>query len=130
LEWISKSSLKSGRITIKDIARRLEISPATVSRVLRDHPDISSEIKKSVFYPLMMSTMTVPLKPCGPVPLVSNRIAGLIVSISQTTQNFDHFQVLKRREIPIVFLIVFVKNWMPVKLLSMIKKGYLTLLNI
>ncbi|HAA12262.1 MAG TPA: LacI family transcriptional regulator [Cytophagales bacterium] len=40
--------MKSGQITIKDIARELNISPSTVSRALKDHPDISAETKKAV----------------------------------------------------------------------------------
>ena len=40
--------MKSKPITIKDIARELSISPSTVSRALKDHPDISKETKKLV----------------------------------------------------------------------------------
>jgi LacI family transcriptional regulator len=40
--------LKSNQITIKDIARELGISPSTVSRALKDHPDISPATKKTV----------------------------------------------------------------------------------
>lgn len=40
--------MKSGIVTIKDIARELKISPSTVSRALKDHPDISPETKKAV----------------------------------------------------------------------------------
>lgn len=36
------------QITIKDIARELGISPSTVSRALKDHPDISTATKKAV----------------------------------------------------------------------------------
>jgi LacI family transcriptional regulator len=36
------------QVTIKDIARELGISPSTVSRALKDHPDISPETKKAV----------------------------------------------------------------------------------
>lgn len=36
------------QFTIKDLARELGISPSTVSRALRDHPDISAATKKSV----------------------------------------------------------------------------------
>ena len=36
------------QVTIKDIARELEISPSTVSRALKDHPDISPKTKKAV----------------------------------------------------------------------------------
>jgi DNA-binding LacI/PurR family transcriptional regulator len=35
--------------------------------------------------------------------LVSHRVAGLLVSLSQKTKNFDHFKVLQRRNIPMVF---------------------------
>src|SRR3989339_236666 len=36
------------QITIKDIARELGISPSTVSRALKNHPDISSKTKEAV----------------------------------------------------------------------------------
>jgi DNA-binding LacI/PurR family transcriptional regulator len=37
--------MKSHQITIKDIARELGVSISTVSRALKDHPDISAETK-------------------------------------------------------------------------------------
>ncbi len=40
--------MKSQPITIKDIARILGISPSTVSRALKDHPDISLKTKQLV----------------------------------------------------------------------------------
>ncbi|MCK4991024.1 MAG: LacI family DNA-binding transcriptional regulator, partial [Bacteroidales bacterium] len=40
--------MQSKRVTIKDIARELGVSPSTVSRAMKDHPDISSETKKQV----------------------------------------------------------------------------------
>ncbi len=40
--------IKMGRVTIKDIAKELEISPSTVSKALKDHPDINSETKRLV----------------------------------------------------------------------------------
>ncbi len=40
--------MKQHQITIKDIARTLGISPSTVSRALKDHPDISAETKQQV----------------------------------------------------------------------------------
>lgn len=40
--------MKNGLVTIKDIARELKISPSTVSRALKNHPDISDETKKAV----------------------------------------------------------------------------------
>jgi Transcriptional regulators len=40
--------MKKPQITIKDIARALSISPSTVSRALKNHPDISQDTKDSV----------------------------------------------------------------------------------
>jgi DNA-binding LacI/PurR family transcriptional regulator len=40
--------MKSHQVTIKDIANLLHISPSTVSRALKDHPDINPETKKNV----------------------------------------------------------------------------------
>ncbi len=40
--------MKPHNVTIKDIARELGVSPSTVSRALKDHPDISQETKKMV----------------------------------------------------------------------------------
>jgi len=40
--------MKSNQVTIKDIARILGISVSTVSRALKDHPDISEETKVAV----------------------------------------------------------------------------------
>jgi DNA-binding LacI/PurR family transcriptional regulator len=40
--------MKKGQVTIKDIARELGISPSTVSKALKEHPDISPATKKAV----------------------------------------------------------------------------------
>jgi LacI family transcriptional regulator len=40
--------MRGPQVTIKDIARELQISPSTVSRALKDHPDISKDTKKAV----------------------------------------------------------------------------------
>jgi len=40
--------MHKGQVTIKDIAKELGISPSTVSRALKDHPDISADTKKAV----------------------------------------------------------------------------------
>ena len=40
--------MKQGRVTIKDIARELNISPSTVSRALNDHPALKKETKETV----------------------------------------------------------------------------------
>jgi LacI family transcriptional regulator len=39
---------KSGQITLEDIARKLKVSKVTISKALRDHPDISEETKQRV----------------------------------------------------------------------------------
>jgi len=143
--------------TIKDLAKALNISPSTVSRALRDHPDISPKTKKRVnslaekldYHPdsIAQSLQTRKTKTIGVIvpeikqsffasvingieelayaagytiivcqsnesydrecvytrTLMSYRIAGLLVSLSQTTQNLDHFKMLQRRDVPIVF---------------------------
>src|SRR5690606_25032789 len=43
-----KTTMRYNQVTIKDIARELGISPSTVSRALKDHPDISPETKRAV----------------------------------------------------------------------------------
>jgi len=40
--------MHKAQVTIKDIARELGISPSTVSKALKGHPDISSATKKAV----------------------------------------------------------------------------------
>ena len=40
--------MHSGQVTIKDIARELGISPSTVSKALKNHPEISKETRKKV----------------------------------------------------------------------------------
>ena len=40
--------MKGNQVTIKDIARELGISVSTVSRAIKDHPDISAATKKQV----------------------------------------------------------------------------------
>jgi LacI family transcriptional regulator len=40
--------IKSSRITIHDIAKKLDVTASTVSRALSDHPRISDETKKAV----------------------------------------------------------------------------------
>ena len=37
-----------GQVTIKDIAKQLNVSVATVSRALRNAPDINPDTKKAV----------------------------------------------------------------------------------
>lgn len=143
--------------TIKDLAKALNLSASTVSRALRDHPDISALTKKRVislaekldYHPntIAQSLQTQKTKTIGVIvpeikqpffasvingieelayaagftiivcqsnetyerevlytrTLVSHRVAGLLVSLSQATHNMDHFKLLQRRGMPIVF---------------------------
>ncbi|MFA4839142.1 MAG: LacI family DNA-binding transcriptional regulator [Candidatus Neomarinimicrobiota bacterium] len=149
--------MNKGQVTIKDIAKLLNISSSTVSRALSNHPDISPETKKSVNdmakqldyrpdsiaqslknrrtniigvivpeikhrffsaaisgiedvaygadYAIMVSQSNESFEreQINIRAMVSNRIAGLLISISQTTTNSDHFLQLKQRKIPFVF---------------------------
>ena len=143
--------------TIKDLARELKLSPSTVSRALRNHPDISPGTKKRVvsladkldYHPdsIAQSLQTKKTKTIGVIvpeikqpffasvingieelayaagytiivcqsnetadrevvvarSLGSHRVAGLLVSLSRNTINLDHFKVLQRRGVPVVF---------------------------
>ena len=40
--------IKRGQVTIKDLAKKLNISTSTVSRAMRDLPDVNTETKKRV----------------------------------------------------------------------------------
>ena len=148
---------KMAPATIKDLAKALNLSPSTVSRALRDHPDISPLTKKRVLFladqldyhpdSIAQSLQTKKTKTIGVIvpeikqpffasvingieeyayaagytiivcqsnesydrevvytrSLVSHRVAGLLVSLSRTTEKFDHFKVLQRRDVPVVF---------------------------
>ncbi|MBN2103612.1 LacI family DNA-binding transcriptional regulator [bacterium] len=144
-------------ITIKDIALRLNISVSTVSRALRNHPDISAETKRKVmdianeldyqpnaiaqslkrnrsnligvivpqvkhdFFATVMSGIADVAYNAGYAVMIfqsnenyerevlnvkavmAQRAAGILVSISKTTENYDHFFQLIDKDIPIVF---------------------------
>lgn len=42
------AGMRTGQVTIKDLARILGVAPSTVSRALQGHPDISSETRRLV----------------------------------------------------------------------------------
>ncbi|HPE86165.1 MAG: LacI family DNA-binding transcriptional regulator [Bacteroidales bacterium] len=48
MQILKLTLMRSRQITIKDIAKRLGVSPSTVSRALKDHPDISYNTRKAV----------------------------------------------------------------------------------
>ncbi len=145
------------QVTIKDIARKLRISASTVSRALRNHPDISPntrdkvramarrfnyqpnliaqslqnkrsntigvvvpEIKHDFFataisgieqvtydagYTIMVcqSNEECEREQINTRALVSHRVAGMLISISQNTRKLDHFQALIDQGTPLVF---------------------------
>jgi LacI family transcriptional regulator len=149
--------VKSHQITIKDIAKILGISPSTVSRALKDHPDISIETKKLVqsfadkvnYRPnaLALSLRSSKTNTIGIIipeivhhffssvisgiedvayakgyrvmicqsnenhkresldvqALLDNRVDGILISISKTTKEFDHFRNILENGTPLVF---------------------------
>lgn len=142
--------------TINDIAGQLGLSPSTVSRALRDHPDISDKTKSRVLalasetnyqpnliaqslqtkrsnnigvivpeirntffstvisgieevayeagYTIMVcqSNDTYEREVINTRALAANRVAGMLVSSSQNTTNFDHFRMVMQQGIPLV----------------------------
>jgi len=149
-------------VTIIDIAKKLNITPSTVSRALRNHPDVSKKTREKVialaeelyyspntiaqslkkrktnligvivpqlrhyFFASIMAGITDVAEKAGFTiiichsdekyereirnikMLISQRIAGLLISVSKTTRTFDHFESLQKRKIPTVF---FDRTW-------------------
>lgn len=143
-------------VTINDLARRLNLSASTVSRALRDHPDISKQTKERVRamaaetnyqpnliaqslqtsrsnnigvivpeirntffstviggiedlayeagYTIMVcqSNDTFEREAINIRALAANRVAGMLVSVSQETAEFDHLRQVIRQGVPIV----------------------------
>ncbi len=144
-------------ITLNDIARRLSVSKVTVSKALRDHPDIGAEMKQRVqevarelgympnfnarnlsskksraiglvvpkiahhFFSSSVESiyktaythqydiiMTVSQEnPVNEIKhiqtLLSMRVAGLLVSITEKTRDPEIFQTVNKRGVPLVF---------------------------
>jgi LacI family transcriptional regulator len=144
-------------ITIYDIAKALNISASTVSRGLKDHPNVRKEVKKrilmtaksmgyqqnkfasnlrqkhtstigvvvprldSYFMSTVISGMEKIANDSGYNLIISqsqesfaresasiatlfnSRVDGLMVSLSYETKNLDHFNILFKKGIPVVF---------------------------
>lgn len=144
-------------ISLKDLAKELGVSISTVSRALKNHPDISSDLTIKIQQlakewnytpnPLAMGLLRQQTKMIGVIVpdivthfyssiisgiedlakehgyyiviassnesmekevesvenLLKSRVEGLIVCISQETNNFEHFEKLIQNEIPLVF---------------------------
>ncbi len=149
--------MKSGQVTIKDIAKALGVSPSTVSRALKGHPDISEETRKAVndlasrlkyepnaialslkqsrsnsigviipemvhyFFSSVLSGITDVAYDAGFTVIIcqsneiherevanvkalySNRVDGILISISKDSDEFDHLNFLIDNDIPVVF---------------------------
>lgn len=145
-------------ITLSDIAKRLNFSTVTISKALRDHPDISLQTTKliksvaeelgytpnlmarnlsarksntiGVVVPkiahfffgaiiesiykvafdsnyeiiLMVSQESAEIEKKHIQTLLAMKVDGIIISISQETKDYEIFQLVKRRGIPIVFM--------------------------
>lgn len=149
--------MHKGQVTIKDIAKELGISPSTVSKALKGHPDISSSTKKAVRDlvekwnykpdPIAQSLQSGFSKTIGVIvpevihyffstviggigdlaydsgyqvmfcqsnesyerevnaveTLLTNRVNGILVSITKETENFNHLRKIQKAGIPVVF---------------------------
>jgi LacI family transcriptional regulator len=145
------------QITLKDIADKLKVSKVTVSKALRDHPDISAETKrlikdtaKSLGYSPNYLARNLSAKKSNTIGLVvpkiahhffataietiysvafengyeimmtvsqedaffeithintllSMRVDGLLVSITEKTKDLEVFNLVKKKKIPLVF---------------------------
>ena len=144
-------------ITIYDIAKALNISPATVSRGLKDHPGIRKDTKKKIhnaaqkmgyqqntfasnlrrknsntigvivprldsyFMSSVIAGMEKVANGAGYNLIISqsqesskkeiestktmfnSRVDGLLISLSAETKNFDHFDIIFKRHLPLIF---------------------------
>ena len=149
--------MKEKDVTIYDIARKLKISSATVSRALQDDPVVSKKTKKRIFdlaeemgyrtnnfarnlrtqktetigvivprldsyfmstvisgiehiansdrYTLIISQSAEASKKeaINCKTLFNNRVDGLLVSLAYDTEDYSHFDVFLKRNIPIIF---------------------------
>jgi len=148
--------MRNPQATIRDLALKLEISISTVSRALRNAPDVNPETKKAVLelakklnyepnrvaqslrikktntlgvivpeinqhffsaaisgiqeycakhhYSIMIcqSMESVRTEKSNIHMLVSNRVDGLLISLSSQTKTFDHLEQLIAKQIPIL----------------------------
>ena len=98
-------AMKKTPITIKDIARALNISPSTVSRALKNHPDISQDTKDRVNkyakdYNYKPNTLALSLRMSRNntigviVPEINNYFFSSILSGIEQIANQEDFNVI------------------------------------
>lgn len=144
-------------VTIYDIAKALNISPATVSRGLKDHPGLRKDTKKKILsmaqemgyqhnsfasslrrknsktigviiprldsyfmstaisgmekianaygYNLIISQSQELVKKeiASTSTLFNNRVDGFLISLSSETKKIDHFDMILKKKIPLIF---------------------------
>jgi LacI family transcriptional regulator len=149
---------KGFHVTLDDIAKRLDVSKVTVSKALREHPDISAETSKKIkklarelgYFPNYMArnlsskrsnTLGVVVPKIAHFffssviesiydaamehdyeiiltvsqenaereekhiqTLLSMRVDGLIVSVSETTKDYSIFEMVRDRGVPLTFM--------------------------
>ena len=149
--------MESKEVTIYDIAKVLNISPATVSRGLKDHPGIHKDTKKKILnmarkmgyqqntfasnlrkkrtntigviiprlnsyfmasvisgmekvannngYNLIIgqSQESVKKEEASITTMYNSRVDGLMISLAYDTKEMDHFDLLLKKEIPLLF---------------------------
>ena len=99
-------------LTMKDIARELGISVATVSRALKDSPRISPERRAAIQqyassrgYRIMVAQSNEQyereVRICQ--SFYENKVCGVIVSQAKDTKRYDHFERLMDAGVPLVF---------------------------
>ena len=152
------------RVRLEDIAKILNVSKVTVSKALRDYPDISEEMKKKVhkiaqevgYTPnfiarnlsahktntiglvipdvsnlyfshiihgiidyasecnyqiiLTVSRENEEIEKNNILTLISMRVDGLLISISQNAQNLNIIEMVKHADIPLVFFDRHIEN--------------------
>jgi len=149
--------IKEKEITIYDIAGKLNISIATVSRALKDDPVVNKKTRQKVFkaaeemnyrsnhfarnlrnqktetigvivpklnshfmssviagiesvansngYNLIISqsSESAPKEIASAKTMFNNRVDGLLVSLAYDTENLSHFEIFRRKNIPVIF---------------------------
>ena len=88
-------------ITMKDIARDLGVSVATVSRALKDSPRISAEKREAIKKYAQEENYEDEVKICR--AFSESKVCGIIVSQAKNTTKYDHFQTLIDKSMPLVF---------------------------